>query len=147
MVGKMQDIVSAAVVIGAAESAGAAKERAAAMPRPETGKSETPSRLEAPAVIFEMDGMVKDDPEDEGQEKVAPMDEEAVGKMTNELNELMSKINCNLQFTYHKEVDVMSVKMIDKTTEEVIKEFPPEDMVESMIKAKEWLGAFLDKNA
>ena len=42
---------------------------------------------------------------------------------------------------------VMSVKMIDKATQEVIKECPPEDMIKGMIKAKEWIGAFLDKNA
>ena len=41
----------------------------------------------------------------------------------------------------------MSVKMIDKKTDEVIKEYPPEEMVEGMIRAQEWLGAFLDRNA
>ena len=64
-----------------------------------------------------------------------------------ELNELMSKLNCDLEFKYHKEVNVMSVKMIDKKTDEVIKEYPPEEMVEGMIRAQEWLGAFLDRNA
>ena len=67
--------------------------------------------------------------------------------MTKELNELMGKLNCDLEFQYHNEVDVMSVWMIDKNTKEVIKEYPPEEMVEGMIKAQEWLGAFLDKNA
>ena len=75
------------------------------------------------------------------------MDENSVSLMTKELNELMSKINCDLRFQYHKEVDVMSVKMVDKSTDEVIKEFPPEEMVKNMIKAKEWIGAFLDRNA
>ena len=75
------------------------------------------------------------------------MGEQSVSLMTKELNELMSRINCNIAFQYHKEVDVMTVKMIDKKTQKVIKEMPPEDMVENMIKAKDWLGAFLDKNA
>ena len=81
------------------------------------------------------------------QKEDAKLDEKSVSAMTEELNKLMDNINCNLSFTYHKEVDVMSVKMIDKKTDEVIKEFPPEEMVESMIRAKEWIGAFLDKNA
>ena len=38
-------------------------------------------------------------------------------------------------------------KSKDKTTKETIKEFPPEDMIKNMINAKEWIGAFLDKNA
>ena len=67
--------------------------------------------------------------------------------MTKELNELMGKINCDLEFQYHKEVNVMSVKMIDKNTKEVLREYPPEDMIKGMIKAKEWIGAFIDKNA
>ena len=67
--------------------------------------------------------------------------------ITKELNELMDKINCNLKFEYHKEVDLMSVQMIDKETEEVLKEFPPEDMIDNMSKAKEWIGAFIDRNA
>ena len=75
------------------------------------------------------------------------MDEKSVSNMTKELNKLMSKINCDLEFQYHKEVNLMSVKMIDKATQEVIKECPPEDMIKGMIKAKEWIGAFLDKNA
>ena len=63
-----------------------------------------------------------------------------------ELNELMSKINCDLEFSYHKEVNLMSVKMIDKKTQEVLKEMPPEAMIKHMMAAKDWLGAFLDKN-
>ena len=75
------------------------------------------------------------------------MDEKTVSYMMEELNELMSKINCNLEFQYHKEVNMMSVRMLDKKTHEVIKEVPPEEMLEQMAKAREWLGAFLDKNA
>ena len=40
---------------------------------------------------------------------------------------------------------MLNVKMVDKKTNEVIKEFPPEEMIENMIKAKDWLGAFIDK--
>ena len=65
--------------------------------------------------------------------------------ITEELNKLMSRINCNLEFQYHKEVDMMSVKMLDKKTGDVLKEVPPEALIKHMIKAKDWLGAFLDK--
>jgi len=75
------------------------------------------------------------------------MDENSVSLMTKELNELMSRINCNLQFRYHKDVDVMSVRMLDKHTGELIKEVPPEEMVKNIAKAREWIGAFLDRNA
>ena len=65
--------------------------------------------------------------------------------MTDALNELMDKTNVNLEFDYKKEVNLLSVKMLEKGTDKVIKEFPPEEMVENMIKARDWLGAFIDK--
>ncbi|MBR1729854.1 MAG: flagellar protein FlaG [Selenomonadaceae bacterium] len=74
------------------------------------------------------------------------LDEDTVSLMTEQLNELMDKINCNLEFKYNKEVNLMTIKMIDKKTQEVIKELPPEELIENMIKAKDWLGAFIDKN-
>ena len=89
----------------------------------------------------------KEDPLKAREEEREPMDEKSVSFMTQDLNELMSKINCNLEFQYHKEVNMMSVKMLDKKTHEVIKEVPPEEMLDQMAKAREWLGAFLDKNA
>jgi flagellar protein FlaG len=89
---------------------------------------------------------VQETVEANAQKKEEP-NEEDMQQMMKELNELMSRINCNLEFSYHKEVNVMSVKMIDKATNEVIKELPPEEMIDNMIQAKDWIGAFLDKNA
>ena len=145
MVGKIQDIVSASIVAGAAERV-----------------SDTSSRMKA-ADYNDQESQVKriddvqnapkynqaeeeEDPLKEREER-EPMDEESVSYMMQELNELMSKINCNLEFQYHKEVNMMSVRMLDKKTHEVIKEVPPEEMLDQMAKAREWLGAFLDKNA
>ena len=73
------------------------------------------------------------------------MSEASVSQMTETFNELMDKINCNVEFSYNKRANMLNVKMIDKESGEVIKEFPPEEMIENMIKAKDWLGAFIDK--
>ncbi len=85
----------------------------------------------------------------EEQPLVAPgsMDEESVHNMTEELNKAMERANSNLEFKYHKEVNMMSVAVVDKTSGKVIKELPPEEMVNNMIKSKIWIGAFLDKIA
>ena len=146
MLGRVQDVVSGAVVIGAAE-------KAAASASAKTSLTDTKAKGASSAKDIEklQDEWNKNptfvQEEEEKEIEIPPMDEEAVSKMTDELNELMDKINCNLEFKYNKDVDVMSVKMIDKSTEEVIKEFPPEEMVKNMVKAKEWIGAFLDRNA
>ena len=48
---------------------------------------------------------------------------------------------------YHKEEDVMSVRMLEKKTGKLIKEMPPEYMIKGMEKTREWLGTFLDQPA
>ena len=76
-----------------------------------------------------------------------PLTEEQTAYITEQLNEIMRNINVDLQFQYHKEVNFMSVRMLDKKTGEVLREIPPEAMVEHMIKAHDWIGAFLDRTA
>ncbi|SEH23498.1 flagellar protein FlaG [Selenomonas sp. KH1T6] len=144
MIGKVNDMVSGAVVIGSMTqdyAAGTAAQRsqdqssASAAPVDELQKAKQ-----------EEGTSVQETVEANAQKKEEPKEED-MQEMIKELNELMSRINCNLEFSYHKEVNVMSVKMIDKSTHEVIKELPPEEMIDNMIQAKDWIGAFLDKNA
>ena len=87
--------------------------------------------------------------QEDQQQFVAPgsMDEKATKNMTEELNKAMERANSNLEFKYHKEVNMMSVAVVDKESGKVIKELPPEEMVNNMIKSKIWIGAFLDKIA
>ena len=143
MVGKIQDIVSASIVAGAAERVSDTSARTVSQETQETQVKRLDDVQNAPKYNQAEE---QEDPLKEREER-EPMDEETVSYMTKELNELMSKINCNLEFQYHKEVNMMSVRMLDKKTHEVIKEVPPEEMLDQMAKAREWLGAFLDKNA
>ena len=143
MVGKIQDIVSASIVAGAAERI---SDTSARMVAPENEEPKVKRLDDVQNAPKYNQAEEQEDPLEEREER-EPMDEETVSYMMQELNELMSKINCNLEFQYHKEVNMMSVRMLDKKTHEVIKEVPPEDMLDQMAKAREWLGAFLDKNA
>lgn len=144
MIGKVNDMVSGAVVIGSMTqdyAAGTAAQR----PQDQGGASAAP--VDELQKAKQEEGMgVQETVEANAQKKEEPKEED-MQEMIKELNELMSRINCNLEFSYHKEVNVMSVKMIDKSTHEVIKELPPEEMIDNMIQAKDWIGAFLDKNA
>lgn len=153
MIGKVQDVMSAAIVVGVASGSGATGSSAA-----DTQTLTQDRAQQAPANAIKAVDSANDTvaayAEDKNQKAKneqsqddKPMDEQSVSLMTKELNELMSKINCNLEFKYNKEVNLLSVKMIDKKTKEVLKEFPPEEMIKNMIQAKDWLGAFLDKNA
>ena len=146
MVGKIQDIVSASIVAGAAERVSSTTATTAAPEKQEPKVQRVEDTSDAQKLKFNQ-AEEQEDPLKAREEEQEPMDEKTVSYMTEELNELMSKINCNLEFQYHKEVNMMSVRMLDKKTHEVIKEVPPEEMLEQMAKAREWLGAFLDKNA
>ena len=154
MIGKMRDMVTAAVVVSAADNkspkfadAESKNSRNVADSSDDAAKfSLQPKGLDAVSAVPDASKSSKEQQE-EKQEQKGKLSPEFVSEMTKELNELMGKLNCDLEFQYHKEVDVMSVRMIDKNTKEVIKEYPPEEMVEGMIRAQVWLGAFLDKNA
>ena len=149
MIGRVQDLVSGAVVIGAAEKAASsqAAQGTGSSSAVDDAKKGVASSKDIEKLQDEWNKNPQFDNDEEQEIVVPPMDEDTVSSMTDELNELMNKINCNLEFKYNKDVDVMTVKMVDKASDEVIKEFPPEEMVKNMIKAKEWIGAFLDRNA
>ena len=157
MIGKMQDLVSAAVVFNAVDSAsrGATEKQQQTAPEVSSQPATPPPKSDAPVQAGGDSRKLGADDQNadvrraqkQAEDQQQKMDEKTVDLMTKELNELMDKIDCNLAFKYNKDVDVMTVKMIDKETKEVLKEFPPEEMVKSMVKTKEWIGAFLDEHA
>lgn len=149
MVGKLQDVLTAAVVIGSADHA----KNVSKVPSKDLAintQNQVVIGGGSPKVnkVDELEGLFERDDNFAQDERLEPgtFDEETVALMTETLNDLMSKIDCNLEFQYHKEVNLMSIKMVDKRTNEVIKEVPPEEMIENMVRAKDWLGAFIDKN-
>ena len=151
MVGNISDMTAAAVVVSAMDNGASQKRTAEPVENKvapvdiQVDEAGTIDRIAASQDAGKADNeQTEEDPKCQALDNI---NEKFVSEMTKELNELMSKLNCDLEFQYHKEVNVMSVKMIDKKTNEVIKEYPPEEMVEGMIKAQEWLGAFLDRNA
>ncbi|MCR5176727.1 MAG: flagellar protein FlaG [Anaerovibrio sp.] len=153
MIGSISDMTTAAVVVSAVDGGSTQKKAQEPVvqqsaPAPEdqlSTEAVIQSKVNASTDADQADNQNKE--KDNKEQALDSLNEEFVSEMTKELNELMSKLNCDLEFKYHKEVNVMSVKMVDKKTNEVIKEYPPEEMVEGMIKAQEWIGAFLDKNA
>ena len=147
MIGKVQDVMAGAIVIGAADKAASSVGKAAnAQPQSASAVTEIERMQDewnANGGLAPIDSA--DQQKVNGEEP--RLDEKSVSLITDELNELMEKINCDIAFKYHKEVNMMSVSMINKKTEEVIKELPPEEMIDNIKKAREWIGAFLDKNA
>ncbi len=145
MIGRVQDVMAGSIVIGAADKAASASTQATAVP--EVKAEDKAYENLTTGQLQKNDQEMKGANQQEQKEEPAKMDEKSVSMITEELNELMDKINCDLAFEYHADVGMMSVSMINKKTEEVIKELPPEEMIENIKQAREWIGAFLDKNA
>ena len=55
----------------------------------------------------------------------------------------MSRTSC--QFQYHEETNRVSIKVIDKDTEEVIREIPSEEALELIQKMWEMAGILVDE--
>ena len=143
MVGKLNDMVSAAVVVdSSSKTGGALSSQDFAQIKPVETQPSSTSALKAQSL---QEAKEEEQKEKEGRLAPGTMSEESVNNMTETFNELMDKINCDVEFNYNRKANMFNVKMIDKKTNEVIKEFPPEEMIENMIKAKDWLGAFIDK--
>ena len=145
MVGKLNDMVSAAVVVDStSKNSSMVTSKDFAQIKPVESQPSAASDLK-PQTLQEAKEAEKKEQEKEGRLAPGTMSENSVSEMTETFNELMDKINCNIEFNYNKKANMLNVKMIDKETKEVIKEFPPEEMIENMIKAKDWLGAFIDR--
>ena len=137
----VQDVMPAAVAVAGRKGADAPEQRT-----PETAQQEIGAAKNGnvPAV-----GSLPsaDESAEDALSQHEPLSEEQTAFITEQLNEIMRNINVDLQFQYHKEINVMSVRMLDKKTGEVLREIPPESMVEHMIKVHDWIGAFLDRTA
>ena len=138
----VQDVMLAAVAVSGMKGADTSVQSAPETAAPDAAIAR---RMDAAAVKGAQDKEQKFDPEQDSQHE--PLSEEQTAFITEQLNEIMRNINVDLQFQYHKEVNFMSVRMLDKKTGEVLREVPPEAMVEHMIKVHDWIGAFLDRTA
>lgn len=140
-VGSVQDVMLAAVAVSSMDGYDAPQPNAA-----ESSVQDSPQQT-AMNETSAADAAQKQEQDARAQAQHEPLTEEQTSFITEQLNEIMRNIDVNLQFQYHKEVNFMSVRMLDKKTGEVLREVPPESMVEHMIKVRDWIGAFLDKTA
>lgn len=127
MIGKMQDMVTAAVVVSAADnkrSRYTSETKASSQNTQSDGNAVVKSAVQTDgvdAINAAGNPQQTGDEQQENQDSKNPLSHEFVSEMTRELNELMSKLNCDLEFQYHKEVGVMSVKMWTRTPRKLLR--------------------------
>lgn len=87
-----------------------------------------------------------DDVDKKGQIKEKELSEDDVSKMSDALNKFMEQSkDSNIKFDYCKELNRITMQVVNKKTNEVIKEFPPKKMLDVLIGIREWVGVLLDK--
>ena len=60
-------------------------------------------------------------------------------------NQKIRVTNTRCEFQYHESINRVSIKVIDKATDEVVREIPPEESIEMVEKILELAGLIIDE--
>jgi len=71
--------------------------------------------------------------------------EEDVKESVSDINEIVKKVKEDLAFKIHDETDKLMVQIVDLKTQEVIKEMPPEEMLDLQARIHRMVGLLIDE--
>ncbi|MCD6115945.1 flagellar protein FlaG [bacterium] len=77
-------------------------------------------------------------------ENAVALDEHTAQEIADGMNKVSSVFNTSLSFSVDKSTGRTIIKVVDKDTEKVIREIPPEKMVRLMEKISNVMGLLLD---
>jgi flagellar protein FlaG len=66
-------------------------------------------------------------------------------KILDKLNQIIKMVDKKLEFSIHEATNRLLYKIINKETKEIIKEFPPEEILDLIGKMMEMSGLFVDE--
>ncbi|SFA88683.1 FlaG protein [Acetitomaculum ruminis DSM 5522] len=66
-------------------------------------------------------------------------------KAVEKINESMENTQTKTVFSVHEETDRISIKIVNKKSNEVVKEYPPEELLDMYAKALELAGIIVDE--
>lgn len=67
-----------------------------------------------------------------------------LSKVTEELNKMVRIFNRKLDFSIHEETNRVIVKVVDTVNDKVIREIPPEEILDLVAKFKDTFSIFID---
>ncbi|WP_025209906.1 flagellar protein FlaG [Hippea sp. KM1] len=70
--------------------------------------------------------------------------EEDIKRVINKINENVSKLNKDVKFTYSDTIKSLVVKVVDAKTGKVIREIPPQEVINLQKKLSEVVGIIFD---
>ena len=81
------------------------------------------------------------------QQERQQLTREEIQRYTEELRQVSQAFNKRLSFSYNEELQLMVVKVIDRSTDKVIKELPPSELQRVHMRIREAIGLLLDESA
>lgn len=105
----------------------------------ETAQAETAKAAVKPATKAEVSG----ENTDGRQNKEHRPSEATIDDAVSKANRRMEHTRC--EYSYHKETNRVSIKVIDDATDEVIREIPPEKSLDMLQKMWEMAGILVDE--
>ena len=99
--------------------------------------------VEAAASVKPVVEDIKVNTEDKGSDNNREYSNEQIKKTVADMNKKLQNISC--QYGIHEGTGRVTIKMVDKETKDVIKEFPAEETLELIAKAWELAGIMVDK--
>ncbi|ACL70456.1 flagellar protein FlaG [Halothermothrix orenii] len=87
----------------------------------------------------------KEENSDEKSCKTETLNQKEINKALEKVNGTLKEYNQDLRFEYYEEADRMMVQVVDIKTQEVIKEIPPEELLDIIAKIKKMVGMVINE--
>ena len=108
---------------------------------PETVKKSAAPKLSS---LSQSNGVNPEDTEQNSSQQVS-LTKEDLETVAADLSDFMQSLNTDIEFSIHEKSGRMMVKVVDTKTQDVLKEFPPEELLDTIGAIRDYVGALLDK--
>ena len=108
---------------------------------PETVKKSAAPKLSS---LSQSNGVNPEDTEQNSSQQVS-LTKEDLETVAADLSDFMQSLNTDIEFSIHEKSGRMMVKVVDTKTHDVLKEFPPEELLDTIGAIRDYVGALLDK--
>ena len=110
---------------------------------PETVKKSAAPKLSS---LSQSNGVDPEEAEQNSSQQVS-LTKEDLQTVASDLSDFMQSLNTDIEFSIHEKSGRMLVKVVDTKTHDVLKEFPPEELLDTIGAIRDYVGALLDKKA
>ncbi len=81
------------------------------------------------------------------EQEPQPVTVTGVQDAVEEINKVLHYMNERLEFSVHEATNRVMVRVLDRETDEVLREIPPEQILDLVAKLQELVGLLVDKRA